>query len=127
MLEQYVIIFTNALFEHFSSTLYAGFIINMFVFCQAFIESTQCKSQCINNGRYCAPDPESDFSKGYDGKDVVLENLRQLCVFEVATAKNRPWVWWDYVTDFQIRCPMKDKLYNQDCAEKVIESLCKLL
>lgn len=90
---------------------------------EAFVESTQCKSQCINNGRYCAPDPESDFSKGYDGKDVVLENLRQLCVFEVATAKYRPWVWWDYVTDFRIRCPMKDKLYNQDCAEKVIESL----
>lgn len=55
----------------------------------------------------------------------MLENLRQLCVFKVATAVKRPWVWWDYVTDFQIRCPMKDNLYNQECAEKVITSLCK--
>ncbi|WOK93741.1 hypothetical protein Cni_G02441 [Canna indica] len=42
---------------------------------EAFLLSKQCKSQCINHGRYCAPDPEQDFSKGYDGKDVVLQNL----------------------------------------------------
>ncbi|KAI5075574.1 hypothetical protein GOP47_0009650 [Adiantum capillus-veneris] len=89
----------------------------------AFVKSKQCQSQCINHGRYCAPDPEQDFSKGYDGKDVVTENLRQLCVFKVANASNKPWVWWDYVTDFHIRCPMSEKKYNQECAEKVIGSL----
>eukprot|EP01018_Ginkgo_biloba_P004479 Gb_19839 [translate_table: standard] len=90
---------------------------------QAFILSKQCKSQCINHGRYCAPDPEQDFSQGYDGKDVVIENLRQLCVFKVARESKKPWVWWDYVTDFHIRCPMKEKKYNKECAEKVISSL----
>ncbi|ERN10922.1 hypothetical protein AMTR_s00164p00059220 [Amborella trichopoda] len=90
---------------------------------QAFTVSKQCKSQCINHGRYCAPDPEQDFSQGYDGRDVVIENLRQLCVFKVAQESKRPWVWWDYVTDFQIRCPMKEKKYNKECADKVIKSL----
>ncbi|KAL4308453.1 hypothetical protein GQ457_01G000970 [Hibiscus cannabinus] len=90
---------------------------------QAFTLSRQCKSQCINHGRYCAPDPEQDFSSGYDGKDVVNENLRQLCVFRVANESHRPWVWWDYVTDFQIRCPMKAKKYNKECADGVIKSL----
>ncbi|XP_051132627.1 vacuolar-sorting receptor 3-like [Andrographis paniculata] len=90
---------------------------------QAFTSSKQCKSQCINNGRYCAPDPEQDFSSGYDGKDVVMENLRQLCVFRVANESSKPWIWWDYVTDFQIRCPMKDKKYNKECADGVIKSL----
>lgn len=90
---------------------------------QAFILSKQCKSQCINHGRYCAPDPEQDFSKGYDGKDVVIENLRQLCVFRVANESKKPWVWWDYVTDFHIRCPMKEKKYNKECADSVIKSL----
>ncbi|KAL0723326.1 hypothetical protein Bca4012_037925 [Brassica carinata] len=89
----------------------------------AFTLSRQCKSQCINKGRYCAPDPEQDFSSGYDGKDVVVENLRQLCVFKVANETGKPWVWWDYVTDFQIRCPMKDKKYNIECADSVIKSL----
>lgn len=90
---------------------------------QAFTVSKQCKSQCINHGRYCAPDPEQDFSTGYEGKDVVIQNLRQLCVFKVANETNKPWVWWDFVTDFQIRCPMKEKKYNKECADSVIRSL----
>ncbi|XP_073119322.1 vacuolar-sorting receptor 3-like [Henckelia pumila] len=90
---------------------------------QAFTISKQCKSQCINHGRYCAPDPEEDFSSGYDGKDVVLENLRQLCLFKVAKEAQKSWIWWDYVTDFQIRCPMKEKKYNKECADGVIKSL----
>ncbi|CAI6010742.1 unnamed protein product [Closterium sp. NIES-65] len=40
---------------------------------EAYLESRQCKTQCINAGRYCAPDPEEDFDVGYDGKDVVAE------------------------------------------------------
>lgn len=90
---------------------------------QAFVVSKQCMSQCINHGRYCAPDPEQDFNTGYEGKDVVVENLRQLCVFEVANENKKPWVWWDYVTDFHIRCPMKEKKFNKKCAETVIKSL----
>ncbi|CAH1436705.1 unnamed protein product [Lactuca virosa] len=93
-------------------------------FCpKPFVSSDQCKSQCINHGRYCAPDPEMDFGEGYNGKDVVFENLRQLCVHRVANETNRSWVWWDYVTDFHIRCSMKKKKYSKECAEEVIKSL----
>ncbi|CAH2058810.1 unnamed protein product [Thlaspi arvense] len=90
---------------------------------EAFRVSKQCKSQCINHGRYCAPDPEQDFTRGYDGKDVVVQNLRQACVFRVANETGKPWVWWDYVTDFSVRCPMKDKMYTKECADEVIKSL----
>ena len=92
---------------------------------QAFVFSSQCKSQCINHGRYCAPDPEQDFGEGYQGKDVVFENLRQLCVHRVANESKRSWIWWDYVTDFHIRCSMKEKRYSKECAEDVIHSLGK--
>uniref|UniRef100_A0ACD5X3J7 Uncharacterized protein n=1 Tax=Avena sativa TaxID=4498 RepID=A0ACD5X3J7_AVESA len=90
---------------------------------EAYTLSKQCKSQCINHGRYCAPDPEQDFSKGYDGKDVVVQNLRQVCVHKVATENKKPWLWWDYVTDFAVRCPMKEKKYTKECADGVIKSL----
>ncbi|KAL9662376.1 hypothetical protein QQ045_027209 [Rhodiola kirilowii] len=90
---------------------------------QAFILSKQCKAQCINSGRYCAPDPEQNFTKGYDGKDVVVQNLRQACFFKVANETGKPWLWWDYVTDFSIRCPIKDQKYNKECADQVIQSL----
>ena len=94
---------------------------------QAFIDSKQCKAQCINKGRYCAPDPEQDFTVGYDGKQVVVENLRQLCVYKVTNDSKMSWKWWDYVTDFQIRCPMKEKKYGPECAEEVLKSLCNAL
>uniref|UniRef100_A0A6M2EHG8 EGF-like calcium-binding domain-containing protein n=1 Tax=Populus davidiana TaxID=266767 RepID=A0A6M2EHG8_9ROSI len=90
---------------------------------EAFVLSKQCKSQCINHGRYCAPDPEQDFSKGYDGKDVVVQNLRQACFYKVANESKKPWLWWDYVTDFSIRCPMKEKKYTKECADQVIRSI----
>ncbi|CAA6669866.1 unnamed protein product [Spirodela intermedia] len=89
----------------------------------AYLLSRQCKSQCINNGRYCAPDPEKDFGSGYEGKDVVIENLRQLCVHRVANETRRPWVWWDFVTDFHLRCSMKQGKYSLNCAEEVVRSL----
>ncbi|GAB4833128.1 Vacuolar-sorting receptor 1 [Ancistrocladus abbreviatus] len=89
----------------------------------AFLSSKQCQSQCINHGRYCAPDPEQDFSRGYDGKDVVVQNLRQVCLFKVANESGKPWLWWDYVSDFAIRCPMKEKKYTKECADRVMMSL----
>ncbi|KAL9239237.1 hypothetical protein vseg_013577 [Gypsophila vaccaria] len=88
-----------------------------------FLASSQCKAQCINRGRYCVPDPEQDFEGGYDGKDVVLENLRQLCVHKVAKEENRSWVWWDYVTDFHLRCSMKENKYTKTCADDILQSL----
>ncbi|CAI5516101.1 unnamed protein product [Closterium sp. Naga37s-1] len=90
---------------------------------EAYLESRQCKTQCINSGRYCAPDPEEDFDVGYDGKDVVAENLRQLCVHRVANETHGSWLWWDYVTDFKKRCRMADKTYGPECAESIITAL----
>ncbi|TVU47150.1 hypothetical protein EJB05_06737 [Eragrostis curvula] len=90
---------------------------------ESFVTSKQCKSQCINHGRYCAPDPEQDFSEGYDGKDVVVQNLHQICVFKIANDTGKPWLWWDYVHDFALRCPMNEKKYTKDCAHDVIKSL----
>jgi hypothetical protein len=85
----------------------------------------QCKSQCINKGRYCAPDPEQDFGEGYEGKDVVIENLRQLCVHRVANESGRPWQWWDFVVDYDTRCSMKKQKYSKECAETVVRDLGK--
>ena len=53
----------------------------------------------------------------------MVENLRQICLFKVANESGKPWLWWDYVTDFAIRCPMKEKKYNKECADRVIKSL----
>lgn len=78
-----------------------------------------CKSQCINHGRYCCPDPEDDLENGYDGRDVIQENLRQLCFFQQVNRTGHPWYWWDYVTKFGDRCSMASGNYDVACAESV--------
>ncbi|KAJ6983932.1 hypothetical protein NC653_022220 [Populus alba x Populus x berolinensis] len=63
------------------------------------------------------PDPEQDFSSGYDGKDVVVENLRQLCFLKFQM-RQKNLGWWNYMS-------LKEKRYNKECADAVIKSLGK--
>lgn len=81
--------------------------------------SAECRAQCTHGGRYCTPDPDGDLRAGYSGADIVAENLRQLCVFKLAAAAGRPWVWWDYVTRFGEQCSMASKQYGAACGERV--------
>ncbi|PRW50883.1 vacuolar-sorting receptor 3-like [Chlorella sorokiniana] len=81
--------------------------------------SSECNSQCIHKGRYCSPDPDGNLTQGYSGSDVVQENLRQLCVFQMAKDAGRAYLWWDYVTKFGEQCDMESKKYGQECAEHV--------
>lgn len=43
--------------------------------------SLPCGSQCLNNGLYCANDPDRDINSGLSGQDVLLEDIRQLCIW----------------------------------------------
>lgn len=49
----------------------------------------------------------------------LQENLRQLCVFQLAKGSGKSWLWWDYVTRFGEQCTMANHTYDEDCAEKV--------
>jgi hypothetical protein len=66
--------------------------------------STSCEHQCTNNGRYCAPDPDSDSFYGLDGEDIVRENLRQSCIFNVTSAEGKEYKWWQYVAEANAVC-----------------------
>ena len=48
-----------------------------------------CVKQCINNGRYCCPDPDDDFEAGYSAETSSSRNLRTLCVFRVGARHGR--------------------------------------
>ena len=85
--------------------------------CGPYADQAYCQKQCINNGRYCQQDPDGDLEvcaklhhgcsllraltaavcapqSGYSGRDVVLENLRSLCVFQAFNQSGKPWLWW---------------------------------
>jgi hypothetical protein len=66
-----------------------------------------CATQCINGGYYCNIDPDGDLYKGISGADVVLENLRQMCVWKQANttyAVDYGRKWWTYADLFSERC-----------------------
>ena len=68
---------------------------------------------CVSSGRYCAPDP--DGVGPLTGKHVVLEDLRQICVYQKAKAK-----WWDYIEVMNATCPTEK--FNSDCAVSALGS-----
>lgn len=49
----------------------------------------------------------------------MQENLRQLCVFKLASEAGQSYRWWEYVTKFGEECTMAGNKYNSECAEKV--------
>lgn len=90
----------------------------------AYVDSPECVGQCINDGRYCCPDPDEDLDRGYSGRDVVIENLRSLCVFSVANETSQPWKWWDYQTQFEETCTMASGNYgSESCATTILQNL----
>ena len=52
---------------------------------------------------------------------ALQENLRQLCVFQLANESGQSYRWWEYVTKFGEECTMSGNNYNEDCAERVCQ------
>jgi hypothetical protein len=76
-----------------------------------------CGEQCTHAGLYCAEDPEHDFDNGLDGSDIVKENLRQLCIWEVLWNEKTTSKWWDYVVRFDKACK-KNEDFHAACSEE---------
>ena len=73
--------------------------------CRSSDNTNLCPDNCVLGGKYCSDTPRGDNVEGnLKGIDVVQENLRQLCVFEVVNQTNEEYKYWDYVVDFADRC-----------------------
>ncbi|KAK9799792.1 hypothetical protein WJX73_009230 [Symbiochloris irregularis] len=90
--------------------------------CDIDPNSTICLDNCINNGRYCAFDSIiGNFTKQYQPRQVVIEDKRQSCIFDLAQKISKPWLWWDYASAYSLECTMANGKYNnQKCADDII-------
>jgi hypothetical protein len=50
-------------------------------------------------------------------------NMRSLCFSQAAKDKGKSWLWWDFVDKMGDDCPMRDKKYTPDCADKVASKI----
>lgn len=71
---------------------------------------------CVSGGQYCAPDPDGDGR--LVGRDVVMEDLRQICIYKQSLERNKPHLWWDYVSEFYERCPLAE--FDEKCSKKAM-------
>jgi len=73
--------------------------------------------QCTNSGRYC--NINTVVADGLTGADVVRENLRSMCVWNIVNATAQPWKWFDYVSKFQQQCPLTATTFTLACSQTV--------
>jgi len=63
---------------------------------------TEDLADCLSGGRYCALDP--DGAGPLSGRDVLLEDLRQICIFQEATKQETYSLWFDYMSEHYSSC-----------------------
>jgi hypothetical protein len=80
-----------------------------------FIED---RPDCISGGRYCALDP--DGFGPITGRDVLMENLREICIFQKTIEKDNYSLWFDYMSAFNNTCLT---VYSRDCSESIMSPL----
>lgn len=90
--------------------------------------SSNCDKLCVYNDKFCTYDPERDETIGLDGKDVLEEDVHQLCILQYAQQQknNKTALFWEYVAAFNSKCsPLgaTTSEFNDDCSQRVLASL----
>ena len=70
------------------------------------------RKDCLSNGRYCAMNHKDKY---IEGKDILMEDLRQFCLFKLVKADNKEDQWWQYI-----------QYVHRMCYEEVNEQCSKL-
>jgi hypothetical protein len=78
---------------------------------------------CVSKGKYCYFPKETTIIN--DGQAIIMEDLRQKCVYNYALIKENIFVYLNYLKYFHAECLIKgDKpQFNENCAKKVLKSL----
>jgi len=75
------------------------------------------ENDCYGGGRYCAVEPTNANIKGHE---IVLEDLRQLCLWKDLSNRNLTEKWWQYIHEVHRSC---NSVINTDCAENAHQRL----
>lgn len=97
---------------------------NLVVFTPRYVfwECMHCDQQyldndCYGGGKYCAVEPSNANIKGHE---IVLEDLRQLCLWEDLDSRNMTSKWWAYIHEVHASC---NSVINMDCSKNAHEKL----
>lgn len=74
--------------------------------------------ECFGDGKYCAPN-HSMFDN-VQGKEVILEDLRETCLHSKLASEWRESVWWDYMRYVHMSCY---DFVSEDCSKRAHEQI----
>ena len=80
-------------------------------------EHTYLQNDCYGGGKYCAVEPSNGAIKG---QEIIMEDLRQKCLFSRMSEENTPEKWWDYIERVHSTCY---SILNEDCSQRAHEHL----
>lgn len=85
-----------------------------------FPRSMQNKMEddCLSKGKYCIISQKSNDKRA--GRDVLYEDLRQICLFNKMSEKGTPERWWDYIIQAHTDCQTN---LNEACSENTHNKL----
>jgi hypothetical protein len=69
------------------------------------------KKDCISNGKYCAMNHRGSYIQG---KDIIMEDLREHCLFNNLKAKGQVLKWWEYMSYVHKMCYEE---INEECSK----------
>lgn len=78
------------------------------------------REDCFNDGLYCAP---SNVRGGYGsvhGRSILLENIRESCLYSVLETKGTEEKWWSYMRHIHSRCSV---LKTEACSKNATETI----
>lgn len=89
------------------------------------LESSQTYKDCFFNGKYCSF-PTKEFSKlGIkNGQEVLIENLRQICIFKRRESEKNITMFLDYMQEFNESCMnFNSPNFKSACSKQVLEKI----
>lgn len=70
------------------------------------------RKECLSNGRYCAMNHKGTYIQG---KDILIEDLREKCLFKLVQQDGQEDKWWEYM-----------QYVHRMCYEEITENCSKL-
>lgn len=72
------------------------------------------QDECFGNGKYCAPNHNKAANSFVQGKNIILEDLRQICLHKKLVNEGNEPLWWDYVKYVHQEC---FEYISQECSQ----------
>jgi hypothetical protein len=59
--------------------------------------------ECVSDGKYCASPHKYQQGITFKGREIILEDLREMCLYNIYY-KKEPEVWWNYMKHVHSQC-----------------------